>query len=213
MYWIIFLGSLLFTVIIHEVGHLLTGLFFKVNVEVFSVGFWKPNWGFKWKGIRWQITPWLLGGFCKITGETTNELNGLMAQKYWKKCVVLLAGVFMNLIVAFICYWINYKNIFLGIYVDLVAIKSCFTEDYTQLINIIIYLKPNLIVLQLSLLNIFCAIANALPYPALDGSYLFLYLMKPVWKENYIRNLQIITKIGFWSLMVIQALMILWIWF
>ena len=104
MTYLIFFISLLGTIIAHELGHLVMALFCKVKVEVFSIGFFKPYLHKMWKGIDWRITPWLIGGYCKITGETTTESNGLLYQPYYKKCLILLAGVFVNLMIAFICY-------------------------------------------------------------------------------------------------------------
>lgn len=212
MTYLIFILSLLITVITHEAGHLLASLFCKVKVEAFCIGFFKPYLHKKWKGIDWRITPWLLGGYCQISGETENVKDGLLCQPYYKKAIIICAGVFVNLCIALICYWINYKNIFLGIYIDWVALKSIFINNCDELINLVIFFKPNLFLMQLSMINIFCAIANIMPLPALDGGYLWLYLMKPVWKENYVKYLQRVTKIGFISINVLQGILILWMW-
>ena len=212
MTYLIFILSLLITVIAHETGHLLASLFCKVKVEAFCIGFFKPYLHKKCKGIDWRITPFLLGGYCQIAGETENIKDGLLCQPYYKKVIIILAGVFVNLCIALICYWINYKNIFLGMYIDWVALKSIFINNYDELINLVIFFKPNLFLMQLSMINIFCAIANIIPFPALDGGYLWLYLMKPVWKENYVKYLQRVTKIGFISINVLQGILILWMW-
>jgi len=209
--YFVFFTTMLFSIIAHELGHLFASLICKVKVNAFSVGFWKPYLHKKMFGIDWRLTPWIFGGYCAIEGETTEERNGLMSQPYYKKCFILLAGVFVNLMIALICYWINYKNVFLGMYIDWIAIKSCFTQNYDELIAMVIYFKPNLFLVQLSMMNFFCFITNLIPWPALDGSYLILYALKPIWKENYARNLQIVTKIGFWSLMLLQVVLIFWI--
>lgn len=54
---------------------------------------------------------WLpLGGFVKIKGENgeSNDPNSFMAQKTWKKAVVIVAGVFMNIILAAVLFSIGY---------------------------------------------------------------------------------------------------------
>jgi len=182
-----------------------------VTVKIFSIGFWKPYLKFTWKNIEWRITPWLLGGYVSLAGETTEEPNGLMVQKYGKKSLVICAGVVMNLCVALVCYWINYRNILIGMYIDWLAIVSTFTNDYGKLIHFVIYFKPNLILLQLSMINLFCFIVNLCPlWPGLDGSYLWLYLMRPIWKDEYIKYLQLSTKFGFWSLMILQGVFLVW---
>ena len=212
VYFIFFLIAL-GTIVAHELGHLVCAVWCGVKVEVFSIGFWKPHLSFKWKGIDWRITPWLIGGFCKMGGENNKSLNGFLVQPYRKKLLIVLAGVFVNLIIALICYWINYKNILLGLYIDWIAIKSVFTQNYDNIILLVALFKPNLILLQLSMLNIFCFFTNLIPWPALDGSYIFLPWLEYVWKENYIKYLNITTKIGFWSLMVLQVVLIVWIYF
>jgi len=210
MAYFIFFVSLLFTIVTHEFGHMTLALLCKVNVEAFSVGFWKPRFHKTWKGIDWRITPWLVGGYCKITGETTEEYNGLLLQPYYKKCLILLAGVFFNLIVALVCYLINYQNIFLGLYIDWIAVQSVFTNNYDELVNLIVYFKPNLFLLQLGLINITCAVLNLVPWPCTDGSFLFLYAMKPIWKEKFVSRLQFLVKWGFISINVLQGIFIIW---
>lgn len=211
MAFFIFFLSLLFTICVHELSHCVASIFCGVKVEVFSIGFFKPYLHKKLFGIDWRITPWLIGGFCKIKGETTSEKDGLLCQPYYKKVIIILAGVVSNLIIALICYWINYKNIFLGLWVDIEIIKSLFSQTMNFYGLIAIY-KPNLFLLQLSILNIFAFFTNLIPFPALDGSMLWLYLMEPVWKKNYVRNLNLCTKIGFWSLIILQAILIIWIY-
>ena len=209
---VIFFCTLLLTIVAHELGHLTAGLLCKVKVEAFSIGFFKPYIHKMWKGIDWRLTPWLIGGYCKFGGETDKSENGLLAQPYRKKLFIVLAGVTVNLIIAVICYLINYKSISLGLQIDWITIKAMFTSDYDSIVNIFLLHKPNLFLWQLSVMNIFCCVTNAFPlWPGLDGSYIFLPLMEPIWKENYVKYLNRITKIGFWSLMIAQAILILWI--
>jgi len=212
MIHLIFFASLLFTIIAHEAGHLSMALLCKVKVEAFCVGFFKPYLHKTWKGIDWRLTPWLIGGYCKMGGENDKSPNGFLCQPYRKKLLIVLAGVFVNLMIAIICYLVNYKNIFIGMYIDWIAIKTVFTGDYDFLVQLILLHKPNLILVQLSMINLFCFLSNLLPIPALDGSYIFLPWMEYVWKENYVKYLNITTKIGFWFLMLGQVIFILWIW-
>lgn len=213
MVYFIFFLMVLFSICVHELGHLLCALLCKVKVEAFSIGFFKPYLHKMWKGIDWRITPWLIGGYCKMGGENNKSPNGFLAQPYGKKLLIVLAGVFVNLIIALICYLINYQNILLGLYIDWIAIKSVFTQDFDSIILLCVLFKPNLFLLQLSMLNIFCCFSNLIPWPSLDGSYIFLPWLEYVWKENYVKYLNITTKIGFWSLMIIQVVLIGWIYF
>ncbi|MHA2012795.1 MAG: site-2 protease family protein [Candidatus Helarchaeota archaeon] len=214
MSWIIFFASLIITVALHEAGHLIVSLLCKVKVKAFSIGFWKPYIHFKWKDIDWRLTPWLIGGYCELEGETTKNKNGLLIQPYRKKVIIALAGVFVNLVIALICYVINYKNIFVGLWMDWLAIKSIFvqnTEVYLLLYQEFVKYEPNVFLWQLSMMNIFCFVTNLLPIPALDGGYLWIPWMEYIWKENYIKYLNILVKWCFLLLMLIQIFIIGWI--
>jgi len=126
--------------------------------------------------------------------------------------IIALSGVFVNLMIAFICYLINYGSIKIGLIIDFEALKFFFTQDFTQINYYLTMYNPNFILLQLSLINITCFISNLIPWPALDGGFIWLCLMERVWKNNYEKYLQIIVKIGFWSLMIVQGVFILFFW-
>lgn len=209
----IYLGCLLITIIVHELAHMLVALKCGVGVEAFSIGFGKPMLHKKFKGIDFRITPWLIGGYCKLKGENRKlQKDDFLAQRYSKKFAILIAGVAVNFALACICYWINYGSISMGIKVDLLLMKSIFLKDYTTALMTIVTLKPNLFLLQLSLFNLFCAIFNLLPFPALDGGTIWLLLFEKVWKKNFVKILNLISTIGFITLMVIQAY-IIWMFF
>lgn len=208
----IFLLLLLFTIICHELGHLISALLCGVKVNTFSIGFFKPYLHVKLGGIDWRLTPWLLGGYCALEGELERKESGFLIQPYWKKMIIALSGVFVNLMIAFICYLINYGSIKVGLIIDWEALKFFFIQDPTYIINILTKYHPNFILLQLSLINITCFISNLIPWPALDGGFIWLCLMERVWKNNYEKYLQIIVKIGFWSLMIVKGVFILFFW-
>jgi len=208
---ILFIISILLAILLHELGHLIMSILCGVRVEEFSIGFGKPSFGFTWKGIRWQVTPWLLGGYCKIYGEQEKVPNGLMVQPYLKKFAIVIAGVMVNFITAIICWFLNYQNIKIGLFVDWTAFQTIFTGDYIVLKQIFLTLQPNEFLFQLSLLSFSCAILNILPIPALDGGYIWLFAMEKIWKENYVKYLNIITGYFFWFLMIGQFVYIAYI--
>ncbi len=63
-------------VIIHELGHFLLARANGVGVEKFSIGFGADKHAiFSWRdkrGTKWQITPYLLGGFVTMKGQYDN---------------------------------------------------------------------------------------------------------------------------------------------
>lgn len=207
-----FLFLVLLTIIAHELGHLISALLCGIKVKAFSIGFFKPYLHVKLSGIDWRLTPWLIGGYCDLEGELERKERGFLIQPYWKKMIVALAGVFVNLIIAFICYLINYGSIKIGLIIDFEAIKFFFTQDFTQINYYLTMYNPNFILLQISLLNVASFFTNIFPFPALDGGFVWLCLMDNVWKENYEKYLKRIVSIGFWTLMIGQIIFLIYFW-
>lgn len=58
-------------VIVHEFGHLLISRLFGVKIPEFGVGLplTKHRLMKKYRGIKWSVYPWLLGGFVRIFGD------------------------------------------------------------------------------------------------------------------------------------------------
>lgn len=103
---LLILGLLLFIglVIVHEFGHFLAARRNGVEVEEFGIGFPPRAWSKKTKsGFIFSIN-WLpIGGFVKLKGESdaATAKGTLGAASTWAKTKIMLAGVFMNLLVAF----------------------------------------------------------------------------------------------------------------
>lgn len=211
--WII----IIFAILIHEAGHLLIALACKVPVEKFSIGFGKPViFKKKWKGIIWQITPWLVGGYTALYGETDiKKKKGFLAQRWLKKAAILVAGVSMNFLLACLCYLFMYKSIFTGIYIDIFFMKAMFVKNPEIIFELLRQFNINPFLIQISLINLFCAITNILPLPALDGGQIWLCLTEKLFKKkkNYETFMYWINKIGFWFLMIGQVFVIYYLWF
>jgi regulator of sigma E protease len=100
------LGLVLFIglVVVHEFGHFLAARRNGVEVEEFGIGFPPRAWSKKTKsGFIFSIN-WLpIGGFVKLKGESdaAKEKGTLGAASTWSKAKIMLAGVTMNLVVAF----------------------------------------------------------------------------------------------------------------
>ena len=215
--WIGFFACLLFSIFIHELAHLLVALKCGVGVKTFSLGFWKPYLSKTIKGIEYRITPWLIGGFCDIKGmDSKKDSDDFLSQRYFKKFLILIAGVSANFLVACICYLINYGSISIGIQIDWILIKSIFTKvfSYPDMLFLVTHnVGENFILLQLGMINFFCAITNSLPIPALDLGHAWIVLMEKPWKEKFIERYIKITNTCFWLLLIIQVPLIIWVWF
>ncbi len=92
-------------VIVHEFGHFLVARRNGVDVEEFGIGFppraWKRTTK---KGFIFSLN-WLpIGGFVKLKGENdaASEKGSFGAATFWVKTKIMLAGVAVNLLVAFV---------------------------------------------------------------------------------------------------------------
>ena len=104
---LLIVGIILFIglVVVHEFGHFLAARRNGVDVEEFGIGFPPRAWAKKTKGGFDFSLNWLpIGGFVKLKGESdaSKEKGSLGAASLWAKTKIMLAGVGMNLLVAFL---------------------------------------------------------------------------------------------------------------
>jgi regulator of sigma E protease len=113
------LGGITFVVVfagiifLHELGHFIVARLVGIEVEEFGIGF-PPRAVklFTWKGTDFTINWIPLGGFNKIKGEDDPSISGGMAAATpWKRILVLLAGVSMNLLTAVLVYTILFSQV------------------------------------------------------------------------------------------------------
>lgn len=107
----IFILTLLFLVVIHELGHFLMAKKFGIKVEEFGFGIPPRAWGKKIGETLVSIN-WLpFGGFVKLLGEDETDNQALenkrsfASQAVSKRIIVVVAGVAMNFILAFILFY------------------------------------------------------------------------------------------------------------
>ncbi|WP_104721268.1 RIP metalloprotease RseP [Helicobacter mesocricetorum] len=109
------IGSILvlsFLVFFHELGHFLAAKFFGVKVEAFSIGFGKQRILKKVIGeTEYSLRPIPLGGFVQLKGQSdidpkmrNYDRDSLYGIAHWKRLVILAAGSFFNLLLAFLLY-------------------------------------------------------------------------------------------------------------
>ena len=112
-----FFMSLTLLVAVHEFGHFIVARLFKIRVEKFYIFF---DWGFSLWKKKWRDTEyglgWLpLGGYCKIAGMVDESMDKeqlasapqpweYRAKPAWQRFLVLVAGVTMNVVLAFFIY-------------------------------------------------------------------------------------------------------------
>ena len=101
---ILILGILIFA---HELGHFISAKKAGVRVEEFGFGFPPRIFSFKKGETIYSLNLIPIGGFVKIYGEErdrkdTKSKFAFYNKPAWQRAIILLAGVFMNLVVAVI---------------------------------------------------------------------------------------------------------------
>ena len=88
----------------HEFGHYCVGRLCGIGVVEFSVGFGPRLLGWERKGIKYSLRAIPLGGFCAFVGEDerNDDPRAMNNQPVWKRFLTVLAGPFMNFVLAFI---------------------------------------------------------------------------------------------------------------
>jgi regulator of sigma E protease len=112
---ILVLGILVF---IHELGHFLAARLIGATVFEFALGFGPRLISKDYKGTTYSIRAIPLGGFVNILGDgdpgeidekklkyVTKEGN-LKNKSKWSQAFVMLAGIFMNILLAIFCYYL-----------------------------------------------------------------------------------------------------------
>jgi membrane-associated protease RseP (regulator of RpoE activity) len=104
-----FIVALLLSVVLHEAGHLLTAKRFGMKATQFFAGFGATLWSRRRGETEYGIKAIPLGGFVKIVGYTplenvapADEPRAFYRQRAWRRAVVIVAGVVMNILLAFL---------------------------------------------------------------------------------------------------------------
>jgi len=105
--YLLILGLVLFImlVVVHEIGHFIVARRNGVQVEEFGIFFPPRIWSRVTKqGWRFSINALPLGGFVRLKGESDSatEPHSYGAATLWVKTKILLAGVAMNFLTAFV---------------------------------------------------------------------------------------------------------------
>lgn len=108
---VIFVFTLLILVVIHELGHFIMAKRFGIKVEEFGFGIPPRIWGKKIGETLYSLNALPFGGFVRLLGEDEVEKKVLenprsfASQKVWKRILVVVAGVSMNLLLAWIIFY------------------------------------------------------------------------------------------------------------
>ena len=109
---IVFILILSALVLIHELGHFFVARKMGVRVEEFGFGIPPRIGGKKIGGTVYSINALPFGGFVKVAGEDEsevfdkNDMGNFANVSPWKRALILVAGVFMNVALAVLVFYI-----------------------------------------------------------------------------------------------------------
>jgi membrane-associated protease RseP (regulator of RpoE activity) len=106
--------TILISVSLHELGHMITGKRFGMKVTRYFVGFGPTIFSFQRGETEYGLKLIPLGGFCKIVGMTPqdddvapeDEHRAMWRFPVWKRTIVMGAGSFTHFMLALIGIWI-----------------------------------------------------------------------------------------------------------
>jgi regulator of sigma E protease len=115
MSWFLTILGIVLLIVLHELGHFLAAKAVGMRVERFSL-FFPPTLARLRRGeTEYAIGAIPAGGYVKITGMNPEEIAELEPevarrayynQAPWKRVVVILAGPGVNLLIAFVLFWV-----------------------------------------------------------------------------------------------------------
>ena len=105
-----------FLIFFHEMGHFLAAILQGIYVDGFSIGFGPSIIKKKFKNITYSFRAFPLGGFVSFPDEELNNLdpkdpNLLKNRPIFQRVIVISAGVFANLILAYTILILNVATV------------------------------------------------------------------------------------------------------
>tara|TARA_B100000212_G_scaffold30765_1_gene20104 strand:+ start:148 stop:834 length:687 start_codon:yes stop_codon:yes gene_type:complete len=105
-----------FLIFFHEMGHFLAAIFQGIYVDGFSIGFGPSIIKKKINNITYSFRAFPLGGFVSFpdadqNGIKSNDPNLLKNRPLFQRAIVISAGVFANLLLAYIILIVNINTV------------------------------------------------------------------------------------------------------
>jgi len=113
--WVLTLAGICALIVLHELGHFTVAKAVGMRVERFSLFFPPTLFRVRRGETEYAIGAIPAGGYVKITGMNPEELGDMdpeltrrayYAQPPWKRIAVILAGPAVNLLIAFLIFWV-----------------------------------------------------------------------------------------------------------
>jgi regulator of sigma E protease len=102
--WIVVFGVL---IAVHELGHFTMAKVTGIRVDEFSLGFGPALWKRQWGETLYAVRGIPLGGYVRMAGmdgSGEDDPRAFTHKPLWQRFMVILAGPFMNLVLAAVLY-------------------------------------------------------------------------------------------------------------
>ncbi len=106
---LIFIGVLFVLILVHEWGHYITAKKTGMRVDEFGIGFPPKVWSTRRGETEYSLNALPIGGFVRIYGEDPTKIENeadrersFSARPRWAQAIVLIAGVVMNVLLAWV---------------------------------------------------------------------------------------------------------------
>ncbi len=171
--------GLSFVIVIHEFGHFIACKLFGIATPVFSIGFGPRLFGYQIGSTIFQIAAFPFGGYVAIA---TDQLD---AQPYFIKAIILLAGIAINFLFAYLIFsFFRFRNINARKMMQQTAEHApngvMGPIGIIALMSYSVSLSFNHFLLLLGGLSFSIGMFNLLPIPFLDGGQLALYTIEAI---------------------------------
>jgi regulator of sigma E protease len=107
---LIFIAVLFVLILVHEWGHYITAKKTGMRVDEFGIGFPPKLFGVKKGETEYTLNAFPIGGFVRIYGEDPAQVDDVDrtrafgARPKWAQAIVLIAGVTMNVLLAWVLF-------------------------------------------------------------------------------------------------------------
>ena len=100
-------------VFLHEWGHFLAARLLGVRVEIFSVGFGRRIFGWKWGATDYRLSILPFGGYVKMAGDSpfkprSGDPDEFLSKPRWQRALIAVAGPTMNVFTTVVLFWISF---------------------------------------------------------------------------------------------------------
>jgi len=143
MFWtiILFIALLSLLVFVHELGHFLVARRMGMKVEEFGFGFPPRIFGVRPKpeGTLYSINWIPIGGFVRIKGEggETRDPDSFAVKAAWRRFLVLIAGVSMNIALAAFLFMVGFTFGIPSILTDNIPASAHVQDEKIQVYSVL----------------------------------------------------------------------------